>query len=283
MTKAAGVMGFPISHSLSPRLHGYWIQKYNLAASYVAWEVAPGTLKDRLAKLPEECVQNEGLFRGTNLTIPLKEEAMDLVDILEPTAKKIGAVNTVIVADDGQLIGRNTDAAGFTDSLSEKVDVAGFKGGTALVLGAGGAAKAIVYALQNLGFSKILITNRTRARAEELAANMGGTAAVIDWDDRAQDLSALDLVVNTTSLGMKGQPTLDMSLQGLKKGAVVTDIVYTPLMTDLLTRADEAGYITVDGLGMLLHQAKAGFEAWFGVKPDVDAALRHFVLEGLQK
>ena len=281
MIKAAGVMGFPISHSLSPRLHGYWIKKYNLNATYVAWEVPPERLAARLKSLPDTLADQGEVFRGTNLTIPLKEKALDIVDIIEEDARAIGAINTVVVEGDGLLVGRNTDGIGFTDSLAEKVNVADFNGKTALVLGAGGAAKAIVFALNKMGFAKILITNRTRARAEELVDHLSEGAEVLDWDARETCLSDVSLVVNTTSLGMKGQPELQMSLHGLASGAVVTDIVYTPLKTNLLLEAEKNGFVAVDGLGMLLHQAKAGFEAWFGVTPEVDEDLREFVLQGL--
>ncbi len=283
MKKNAGVMGFPISHSLSPRLHGYWIEKYDLDASYSAREVKPEDLDQALASLPASC-RVEGMeFRGTNLTIPLKEVALDLVDELEPSAAKIGAVNTIILKEDGTRIGRNTDGIGFRDSLAEHLDINRFEGGTALVLGAGGAARAIIYACLDMGFSKILVTNRTKERAEELVRDMGNGCEALPWEKRSEILDQVDLLVNTTSLGMTGQPDLDMPLDGLKKEAIVTDIVYVPLETSLLRIAREKGYGTVDGLGMLLHQAKAGFEAWFGVKPEVDEALRAFVLQGLNK
>jgi len=283
MKKNAGVMGFPISHSLSPRLHGYWIEKYGLQARYLAREVKPENLEEELRSLPGRCQEDQEIFRGTNLTIPLKETALDLVDDLEAAAKAIGAVNTVVLDDQNKLSGRNTDWIGFMDSLADHLDIKEFKGKTALVLGAGGAARAIVYACLQMGFEKILVTNRTAVRAEELCSDMGASCDVLDWKDRDTVLKETDLLVNTTSLGMTGQPALEMSIDGLKDGAVVTDIVYVPLMTDLLKSAEEKGYRTVDGLGMLLHQAKAGFEAWFGVKPEVDEGLRQFVLQGLNK
>lgn len=283
MKKNAGVMGFPVSHSLSPRLHGYWIEKYGLQARYLAREVKPENLEEELRSLPARCLEDKEIFRGTNLTIPLKETALDLVDDLEEAAKAIGAVNTVVLDDQNKLSGRNTDWIGFMDSLSDHLDIAEFKGKTALVLGAGGAARAIVYACLQMGFEKVMVTNRTRARALELCLDMGAGCDVLDWKDREAVLKETDLLVNTTSLGMTGQPPLEMSIEGLKEGAVVTDIVYVPLMTELLIEAKEKGYRTVDGLGMLLHQAKAGFEAWFGVKPEVDEGLRQFVLQGLNK
>ena len=283
MTKMAGVMGYPISHSLSPRLHGYWISKYGLDATYQPWAVKPEELKEVFKSLRADAAKNGDLFRGTNLTIPLKEAALPLVDILESSAKIIGAVNTVVVSDDGKLIGRNTDGIGFTDSLAEHTDIKKFEGGTALVLGAGGASKAVVYAILQMGVDKIYVTNRTKERAQELCAHIGDKAEVLAWNLRTEILDTIDLLVNTTSLGMTGQPELEMSLKGLKTDAVVTDIVYVPLETALLKEARLAGNLTVDGLGMLLHQAKAGFEAWYGVKPQVDKKLRDFVLEGLKK
>ncbi len=282
MTLCAGVMGSPISHSLSPRLHGYWIKKYNLDASYTAWEVKPEKLMATIEGLKQDCATRGDVFRGCNLTIPLKETIVEQVDELEDAAQAIGAVNTVVLDAEGRLAGRNTDGIGFTDNLAAEIDLGHFAGGTALVLGAGGAARAILYALNQMGFAKILLVNRTRARAETLAKEMQNMPIeVADWDLRAALVSQADLIVNTTSLGMRGQAPLDISLQNLKAGAVVTDIVYTPLETDLLKNARAKGHIAIDGLGMLLHQAKAGFEAWFGVKPEVDEALRTFVLEGL--
>ncbi|GLQ04935.1 shikimate dehydrogenase [Sneathiella chinensis] len=283
MKKIANVMGSPISHSLSPRLHGYWIRKYGLDADYVAREVTPEVLEQTLRSLKGEYAREDILFRGTNLTIPLKETALDIVDILDPAAKAIGAVNTVVLDEEGRLIGRNTDGIGFRDSLADHVDIDRFQGGTALVLGAGGASRAIIHACLEMGISRLFLSNRTLQRAEEIAAEYDGAVVPLPWEARASALETVDLLVNTTSLGMTGQPELDMPLDGLKAGAVVTDIVYVPLETALLKQARLKGYKTVDGLGMLLHQAKAGFEAWFGVKPDVDDDLRQFVLEGLGK
>lgn len=283
MTLCAGVMGFPISHSLSPRLHGYWVEKYKLDASYTAMEVKPDALMAQIAALKAgHNLPKGGEFRGCNLTLPLKETIVAHIDELESAAKVIGAVNTLIIGDQGQLIGRNTDGIGFTDSLGDHLELNRFEGGTALVLGAGGAARAILYALDKMGFSKIYLANRTRARADDLARRLPQIAIEpLDWEARRAPLADLDLLVNTTSLGMTGQPALDMPIAALKSGAVVTDIVYAPLETQLLKSAREKGHIAVDGLGMLLHQAKAGFEAWFGVKPEVDADLRAYVLHGL--
>ncbi len=283
MKKIAGVMGWPISHSLSPRLHGYWIEKYGLNAEYRAWPVKPEELDRKLTALKSECVTEGAVFRGTNLTIPLKETAFDVVDILDPSATRIGAVNTIVLDENGGLTGRNTDGIGFTDSLAEETDVTALSGGTALILGAGGASRAIAVALADLGLSDIIICNRSVARAEALAGHIGDVARAAPWDRRSSLLEKADILVNCTSLGMTGQPPLEISLGGLKKTAIVSDIVYVPLETDLLKRARRQGNIAIDGLGMLLHQAKAGFEAWFGVKPEVDAALRTHVLDGLKE
>ncbi|TNE33415.1 MAG: shikimate dehydrogenase [Alphaproteobacteria bacterium] len=282
-TKIAGVCGWPISHSLSPRLHGFWIKRHNLDADYRAWPVEPKTLRTSLNRLRHECATENGIFRGTNLTIPLKEEAMGIMDILHPTAKRIGAVNTVVVQEDGQLLGRNTDAEGFTNSLAEHADITKLKGGSALLLGAGGAARALVTALQDMGLSRIQIANRTTDRAEKLAQEMGGAAEVLPWDQREAALAETDILINSTSLGMAGQPALDLSLDRLREKAIVSDIVYVPLETELLKAARLRGNIAVDGLGMLLYQARAGFTAWFGQEVAVDQALRDHVLEALQK
>ncbi|MEX0582426.1 MAG: shikimate dehydrogenase [Sneathiella sp.] len=280
--KIAGVMGWPISHSLSPRLHGYWIEKYGLNAEYRAWPVKPEELAGKFQALKADCKTEGTVFRGTNLTIPLKETAFDVVDILDPSAKRIGAVNTVVLDEAGVLVGRNTDGAGFTDSLAEKTDVTALIGGSALILGAGGASRAVAVALADLGVAKIIICNRSAARAETLAGHIGEIAKAAPWDRRSSLLEKADILVNCTSLGMTGQPPLEISLGGLKKTAIVSDIVYVPLETGLLKRARRQGNIAVDGLGMLLHQAKAGFEAWFGVRPEVDDALRAHVLDGLK-
>jgi shikimate dehydrogenase len=282
LTKTAGVMGWPLDHSLSPRLHGYWINKYALDATYVARPVKPQDLEGLLRRLPAECRKKGEVFRGTNLTIPLKETAMDIVDILEPSAHRIGAVNTIVLGEGGEMIGRNTDGIGFTDSLAEVVDITEFAGKTAVLVGAGGAARAIAVALVDMGFSRILITNRTQERADNLAAHIGAPADVIKWPERSACLAEADFLVNSTSLGMSGQPPLDLPLDHLKTSALVTDIIYTPQQTELLRTAMSRGNKTVEGIGMLLHQAKAGFEAWFGTRPQVDAGLRSHVLEGLK-
>jgi shikimate dehydrogenase len=267
----AGVMGFPIGHSRSPRLHGYWLHKHNIAGAYLPLQVAAGDLAKALAALPALS------FRGCNLTLPHKEAALKLVDRLEPLARRIGAVNTVVVRPDGTLEGRNTDAFGFIEALKEAQPKFRSKSAKAVVIGAGGAARAVVAALCDAGATQIALVNRTPQRAELLARDLGGPIAIHAWSERASVLKDASLLVNTTSQGMTGQKPLDLPLDGLPKSAVVVDAVYVPLLTPLLAEAQKRGNPIVDGLGMLLHQARQGFAAWFGVEPQVDAALRRHV------
>ena len=269
----AGVMGWPVSHSRSPRLHGFWLQRHGIDGAYLPLAVRPEQLEQALRALPVLG------FRGCNLTIPHKELALNLVDGMDDLARRIGAVNTVVVGQDGQLHGRNTDAGGFLANLLQAGCWAPDMG-PAMVLGAGGAARAVIVALQDAGVTEIRVANRTFNKAQDLAAQLGSGIVPLRWDERSAALDGAGLLVNTTALGMQGQPALDIALDALPTGAVVTDIVYTPLETPLLTAARARGLATVDGLGMLLHQAVPGFAAWFGVEPQVDAALRAHVLAG---
>jgi shikimate dehydrogenase len=271
--KKAASVGWPITHSLSPRLHGYWLRKYGIKGSYVALAVKPEDFRHALKDLPAQ------EFRGVNLTMPHKEAALKIVDHTEPLAKRIGAINTVIVRDDGTLEGRNTDAYGFTQNLLSAGLVAGDRPVT--LLGAGGAARAGLVALIDMGFTDIRIVNRTKERAEALAKTFPQTKTIsFSWGDPNALKDAL-LLVNATSLGMKGQPLLELSLDALPKDAWVNDMVYAPLETDLLKRAKARGNKTVDGLGMLLHQARPAFKAFFGTDPEVTTELRAIMLEGL--
>jgi shikimate dehydrogenase len=272
--KLAGVMGWPVGHSLSPRLHNYWLDLHGLDGAFVPLPVAPEHFAHALRLLPLVG------FSGVNITVPHKEAALEAIDIVEPIAHRIGAVNTVTVQDDGALKGTNTDAAGFTAHLMETVPGFDPKSGPCVIIGAGGAARAVAVALQDIGAGEIRIVNRTLARAETLALALGHGVRVVDWTGRAQALAGASLVVNTTTQGMVGEPALDLSLDSLPPHAVVFDIVYTPLETPLLAIARRRGNPVVDGLGMLLHQAVSGFEAWFGVRPVVDDALRVHVLNG---
>ena len=268
----AAVIGHPIAHSRSPRLHGYWLRKYGISGHYIPLDVAPEDLETVVKTMPKMG------FVGANVTIPHKERVMALVDKLTESAAAIGAVNTLIFKEDGTVIGDNTDGYGFIENLRQGAPLWDGMAGPAMVLGAGGAARAIVFSLLKAGVPKVMITNRTKARAETLHADFGDKVEVIDWEDSAAALKDAETLVNTTSLGMVGKAPLNLSLDALSSRSTVTDIVYTPLETDLLRRAREKGCPTVDGLGMLLHQAVPGFEAWFGTRPEVDAGLRDEVL-----
>jgi shikimate dehydrogenase len=274
----AGVMGWPVSHSLSPALHGHWLQRYGIAGTYEAFPVEPDELPSAIARL-----RDEG-FRGTNLTVPHKESAMALVDTIDDTARRIGAANTLVVQDDGTLAATNTDAYGLIENIRADAPeqlAAKFSGRPLVILGAGGAARAALVGLADIGATEIRIVNRTLARAEALAGIVADQDLVVramGWEDRARALADAGLLVNTTTLGMQGQAPLELDLGTLPADAVVNDIVYAPLKTGLLAAARQRGNPAVDGLGMLLHQARAGFRAWFGIDPEVDDDLRNAVL-----
>jgi shikimate dehydrogenase len=265
--RKAGVIGWPISHSLSPKLFRFWLTRYTLEGEYAPLAVEPKDLAAFARALPEQG------YTGANVTIPYKEAILPLLDSIDEIAKIIGAVNTIVI-ENGKLIGRNTDAYGFMQNLKAQDSLT--RKNKAVILGAGGAAKAICKALQDEKFSHIIIANRTIAKAEKLAKQFG--ASVVEWENRAQALSDADLLVNTTSLGMQNKEPLDIYLEQLPKTAIVTDIVYSPLITPLLAAARARGNKIVDGLGMLLWQAVPGFEAWFGKRPDVDEETRRHVL-----
>ncbi len=273
--KLAGVMGWPVAHSRSPVLHGYWIEEYGIDGAYVPLAVKPENLRRALAALPALG------FAGCNLTIPHKEQALLAVDDYDPSAKRAGGVNTVVVRPDGSIHGSSTDGYGFIAAL--RADLAGFDAaaGPAVVLGAGGAARAIVAALIDEGAQEVRLVNRTPERAAKLAKQLGGPVRAVAWERRAQALAGAALLVNATSLGMTGQPALELPLDALPRAAAVNDIVYAPLETPLLAAARARGNACVDGLGMLLHQAQPGFEAWFGVRPEVSPGLRQAVLATL--
>ncbi len=276
-TRLAGVMGWPVAHSLSPRLHGFWLKSYGIDGAYLPLAVRPENIAGALRALPLLG------FRGANVTLPHKEATLRTVDWVEPLARRIGAVNTVIVGDDGSLEGRNTDAFGFMENLRQGAPEWRADAGPAVVLGAGGAARAVVVALQDAGVPLICVVNRDRARTEALAADLGrdgavGRIAVEPWQSRDEVLADAALLVNSTSLGLAGGPELEIALDALPKAALVTDLVYRPLETGLLKAAKARGNRTVDGLGMLLHQARPGFAAWFGRDPEVTPELRAAVL-----
>ncbi len=263
----AGVIGDPISHSLSPKLHGFWLERYGIKGAYIPMHVKGENLEQALRALPSLG------FGGCNVTVPHKEAVMPYLDKISPEAKKIGAVNTIIVQKNGKLHGTNTDAFGFIENVKSQVrDLTPYLE-QVLVIGAGGAARAIIYGLLQEGANKILIANRTAERAESLAAHFGKKCEVIKWEALDTRIGEVTMLVNSTTLGMKGQPALELPLRLLSKNALVSDIVYAPLTTSLLQKAKRRGNPTVDGIGMLLHQARPGFEAWFGKAPKVDKAL----------
>ncbi|HLO79145.1 MAG TPA: shikimate dehydrogenase, partial [Magnetospirillum sp.] len=266
--KLAGVIGWPVGHSRSPRLHGFWLRHLNIDGAYVPLPVRPEDFEHVLRALPRMG------FAGANVTVPHKERALALADEVEPLARRIGAVNTLVVRADGSVLGRNTDAFGFLENLRHGAPHWQPDAGPAVVLGAGGAARAVCAALVDAGVPEIRLVNRSLDRARQVAADLGGNMTVITWSQLSQALEGAALLVNTTTLGMTGQPPLDIDLAPLPTHAVVNDIVYAPLMTNLLVTAAVRGNPVVDGLGMLLWQAVPGFEAWFGARPEVTPALR---------
>ena len=264
----AGVIGNPIGHSRSPLMHKHWLRRYGIRGDYVPLQVAESNLETVVRALPRMG------FVGANVTLPHKAAVMQVADHLSDRAILIGAVNTLIFREDGTIFGDNTDGYGFMANLRQGAPMWDPKAGPALVLGAGGAARAIIVALADAGVPQILLTNRTRAKSDALKAEFGQRIKVVDWVQAGNVVEDASIIINTTSLGMTGQPELRVPLDGLRSDTVVTDIVYAPLRTNLLQTAAAMGCVTVDGLGMLLHQGVPGFERWFGKRPEVDDALR---------
>ncbi|MEW9305517.1 shikimate dehydrogenase [Labrys neptuniae] len=273
--KRAFVVGYPISHSRSPLIHGFWLKELGIQGSYERIAVEPAAFETFVRTLAEQG------FVGGNVTVPHKEAAFRLASVDDPVARDLEAVNTLWF-EGSQLKGMNTDVTGFLANLDQEAPgwSAGMK--QAVVLGAGGASRAILYGLLQRGAERILLINRTLERAEALARHFGTKVTALAWDQAETALAGAELVVNTTSLGMKGQPPLDLDLSRLPKSALVTDIVYVPLETPLLAAARQARLATVDGLGMLLHQAVPGFERWFGARPEVTPQLRALVLADIE-
>jgi len=269
----AGVIGDPVAHSRSPRLHGHWLRRYGIEGHYVPLHVSRDRLHETLRMLPELG------FKGINVTIPHKETVLQIADSVTDRAALIGAANTLTYTAKGMLQADNTDGAGFIENVRQYTPGWSSSEGPALVLGAGGAARAVVSALLQDGCPEVVLVNRTRARAEALRDHFGAKVQVLDWTQIPDVLEDVALLVNTTSLGMTGKQPLHIDLDRLTAQTIVNDIVYTPLRTALLQAAEEKGCHTVDGLGMLLHQAVPGFERWFGTKPAVDDALRAAVLD----
>jgi shikimate dehydrogenase len=267
----AGVMGDPVMHSRSPRLHNYWLAQHGLAGTYLPLAVKAPGLRAALRALPALG------FSGCNLTIPHKEAALAIVDRVDPLARRIGAMNCVVVAADGSLTGQNHDAFGFIESVREAQPGWRADAGPIVVIGAGGGARAVLVGLIDQGANEIRLINRTRARGDALQRDLGGPITPLAWSDRAAALEGAAMLVNTTSQGMMGEPPLDLALDRLPARALVSDIIYIPRETPLLAAARQRGNPTVNGLGMLLHQARSAFHAWFGVMPQVTPELRAMI------
>ena len=264
-------MGWPVAHSRSPQIHNYWLQKYGITGAYVQLAVQPGNLAVALPGLSALG------FRGCNITIPHKVAALKLVHAVDANAQQVGAINTIVVQANGSLKGMNTDGFGYIQSLLDAKPDWRADTGPVTVLGAGGAARAIVLALADRGAKEIRLLSRTAGKAQALAAEFGGPVKVLPWSERHAALADVALLVNTTSQGMQGNAPLDLNLSALPAHTLVSDIIYVPLETPLLLAAKGRGNPTVGGLGMLLNQARPAFEAWFGVLPEVTPELRRMV------
>jgi len=271
----AGVMGWPVMHSRSPLLHNYWFKRHGLAGTYVPLAIHPEGLAAALHAL-----QPLG-FSGVNLTIPHKQHAMTLVDEVDPVAIRIGAISCVVVRSDGSLVGSNNDCYGFIHNLKQSAPAWRANAGPIVVLGAGGGARAVCYGLLQEGAKKIRLVNRTLARANGIAAEFGSEIEVLTWEEREDALAGAAMVVNATSQGMAGQPALDIRLDTLPKTALAADIIYVPLETPFLAAARKRGNPTLNGLGMLLHQGRPAWKAWFGIEPEVTAELRSLMERSL--
>lgn len=267
----AGVMGWPVMHSKSPMLHNYWFQQYGLSGTYVPLAIEPAGLGAALRAL------HPLGFAGCNLTIPHKQEALKFVDEIDPVGRSMGAISCVVVRPDGSLHGSNNDGYGFIENILEHAPQTRFDAGPIAVLGAGGGARAVIWGLAERGAREIRLINRTKARAQQIADEFNVSIKPVDWADRNLALEDCSMLVNTTSQGMVGMAPLDVDLTRLPRHALVTDIVYTPLETPLLKAARQRGNPTVDGLGMLLHQARPAWQAWFNLDPKVTPELRAMI------
>ena len=271
----AGVMGWPVAHSRSPVIHNHWIRQYGLQGAYGLFPVRPDKLEDAIRGLPAL-----GLA-GCNVTLPHKVDAMQFMDVVAPLARRMGAINTIVVTPEGALHGFNNDGYGYIQSLRDARPDWQASAGPATVLGAGGAARAVVLSLLDQGATEIRLLNRTRAKAQALADEFGAGVQVVNWSERHEALAGIALLVNTTNQGMHGEPDLDLRLDRLPQTALVSDAIYIPLETALLQAARLRGNATVNGLGMLLNQARPAFQAWFGVLPEITPALQQAILATL--
>ncbi len=273
--KHACVIGWPVEHSRSPLLHGYWLKKYGIDGAYTKRAVAPEAVAGFLQSL------RANGYVGCNVTVPHKAAAFSAADEREDSAKAVSAANTLWLSD-GKLVAANTDTYGYMTNLSQQAPGWDRRDAPVSILGAGGAARAIVFGFLDAGVSEIRVFNRTRARAETLAQQFGSCVKVFDWSQREAGSRDSAVLVNTTTIGMNGAGTLDLDLAGFDPECVVSDIVYVPLETELLRKAKSQGLRTVDGLGMLLHQGVPGFEKWFGVRPEVTDELRNLIVGDIE-
>ncbi len=271
----AGVIGWPVMHSLSPKLHNYWLAHHGFAGTYVPLAIKPEGLEAALRALPALG------FSGCNLTIPHKEAALAIVDTADAAARAIGAVNCVVVGADGSLAGSNYDGFGFVQSILDAEPNWRADAGPIVVVGAGGGGRAVIHALIERGANEIRLVNRSADRAEQLRDAMGGSVMTVAWKNRNAALDGASMMVNTTNQGMVGQPPLVVALGLLPRSALVVDIVYTPSETPLIAAARRRGNRVVGGLGMLIHQARPAFQAWFGVMPEVTPELRAMLTEAI--
>ncbi|MDI7923277.1 shikimate dehydrogenase [Ferirhizobium litorale] len=277
LTKRAFVTGYPVRHSRSPLIHGHWLKTFSIDGSYVAREIAPDDFPAFIGSLKD----GSSLFCGGNVTIPHKETAFQLADRPDELAEELGAANTLWL-EEGQLLATNTDGHGFVSNLDARQP--GWDASdVAVVLGAGGASRAVIQAVRDRGIGEIHVVNRTVERARELADRFGPRVHAHPIGALREVMTNAGLFVNTTSLGMDGDRAPEIDFSHLRSGAVVTDIVYVPLMTQILSQAEEQGFVVVDGLGMLLHQAAPGFEKWFGRRPVVDDTLRNLIIADMER
>ena len=269
----AAVIGHPVNHSRSPRMHNFWLAHFGLEGYYIPLDIDPKKFERSIRNLPEL-----GLV-GANITIPYKEKVLKIADKISDRAALVGAANTLTFLPNGGIYADNTDGYGFLQNIKSKYKDWSARDGITVVFGAGGASRAILAALIEDGASDIILANRTRSRADQLRSDFGAKIKVVEWMKIQNYLSEASTIINTTSLGMVGKTDLPIPLNALKKNTLVTDIVYTPIETHLLATAAKMGCRTVDGLGMLIHQAIPGFERWFGIRPGVSQALRELLIK----
>lgn len=269
----AAVIGHPVNHSRSPRMHNFWLAHFGLEGYYIPLDIDPKKFERSIRNLPEL-----GLV-GANITIPYKEKVLKIADKISDRAALVGAANTLTFLPNGGIYADNTDGYGFLQNIKSKYKDWSAREGISVVFGAGGASRAILAALIEDGASDIILANRTRSRADQLRSELGAKIKVVEWMKIQNYLSEASTIINTTSLGMVGKTDLPIPLSALKKNTLVTDIVYTPIETHLLATAAKMGCRTVDGLGMLIHQAIPGFERWFGIKPGDSQALRELLIK----